>query len=164
MKPRIAISRCLLGDAVRYDGGHEEAPFLRQVEVEWVPVCPEVELGMPVPRERIRLEGAQGCERLVGESSRRDWTEAMRRFARRRIEALLALPVHGFVLKSKSPSCGLGSTKRWIGGQVVRDGTGLFAAEVRTLAPALPLAEERELEDPAALAAFLDRCRARLAS
>ena len=160
MKPRIAISRCLLGDAVRYDGESELRPHLLQADVEWVPLCPEVEAGLPVPRERIRLEGPREAPRVVGEESGRDVTDLVTEAVRRRIEALLERPLHGAVLKSRSPSCGIGSTKRWRGETYVRDGVGLFARELLRRVPHLPIVEEQEVATAEALCSFLERCRA----
>src|SRR5690606_4696456 len=107
---RIGISSCLLGHAVRWDGGHKRDAFL--VErlgrfVEWVPVCPELELGMGVPREPIRLVARGAGIRLVSVSGGVDWTARMRAFAQRRVRALARLGLCGYVLKARSPSCGL---------------------------------------------------------
>src|SRR5687768_12903211 len=94
VKPRVAISSCLLGQNVRYDGGHKRDPFaagrLGRL-VSLVPVCPEVELGMGVPREPVRLEKSARGVRMIGVETRRDWTAAMTRFARERAKALEAL-------------------------------------------------------------------------
>src|SRR5213594_299566 len=107
---RLGISACLLGHEVRYDGGHKRDPFLAATLarfVEWVPVCPEVELGLGVPREPIRLTGQAGAPRLVGESSGRDFTRAMLAFAGARVAGLEIRRLSGFVLKKGSPSCGM---------------------------------------------------------
>src|SRR5216117_402244 len=88
---RLGISACLLGHKVRYDGGHKRDPFLAETLggfVEWVPVCPEVELGLGVPREPIRLEGDPAAPRLVAASSRRDLTRASTPAAGRRAAVL----------------------------------------------------------------------------
>lgn len=82
MKPRVGISSCLLGERVRYDGGHQrQAALIRALsrQVEWVPVCPEVEVGMGVPREPVRLVGDARRPRMIGEASGRDWTRRMAR-------------------------------------------------------------------------------------
>ena len=104
------MSACLLGREVRYDGGHKRDRFLTDVLapfVEWVPVCPEVELGLGIPRETIRLERDGQALRLVAPKSGADHTAAMERFARRRTAALRALDLSGYVLKKGSPSCGM---------------------------------------------------------
>src|SRR2546428_814269 len=107
---RLGISACLLGHEVRYDGGHKRDPFLAETLgrfVEWVPVCPEVELGLGVPREPIRLEGDPAAPRLVAAKSRRDLTRAMTRLVRARAEQLARLDLVGYVFKKDSPSCGM---------------------------------------------------------
>ena len=90
---RVGISTCLLGQPVRWDGGHKREAFLTDVlapYVEWVPVCPEVELGMGIPREPVQLVRAEGELRMLGTRSRRDWTEAMTSFSERRVRATCA--------------------------------------------------------------------------
>jgi uncharacterized protein YbbK (DUF523 family) len=113
----VGVSACLLGQAVRHDGGHKLNAFVVEdlaEHVELVPVCPEVEIGLGVPREPIRLEsaggsggGASGPPRLVTIETRRDLTERMRAYAELRVAALASLGLAGYVTKSKSPSCGL---------------------------------------------------------
>jgi len=107
---RIGISACLLGQAVRFDGGHKRDSFRTETlgrYVEWVPVCPEVEIGLGTPRESIRLASADGSTRLVEARSGTDHTLAMRRYARRRVTELGRADLDGYVLKKDSPSCGL---------------------------------------------------------
>ncbi len=127
---RLGISACLLGHEVRYDGGHKRAPFLAETLggfVEWVPVCPEVELGLGVPREPIRLEGDPAAPRLVAANSRRDLTRAMTRLARARAAELARLDLVGYVFKKDSPSCGMERVRvHGEGGRPLRRGTGLF--------------------------------------
>lgn len=161
-KPRVGISACLLGREVRYDGAHKrDGPLLSSLGpfVEWVPVCPEQELGMGVPREPIRLELVAGATRVVGVSSREDWTARMEAFAGARAAALAG--ISGFVLKSGSPSCGLTGVKRFHGGlePPVLDGTGLFAAALLAAWPLLPLQDELRLATGAAREQFLERVR-----
>ena len=116
---RIGVSSCLLGETVRYDGGHKRSSFLVDglgAHVEWIPVCPEVDCGMGVPREPVRLvashvgnaEGSasSGSLRMVGRESGRDWTQRMQAAVKTRLTALSRLELSGYVLKSKSPSCG----------------------------------------------------------
>src|SRR4051794_38059657 len=110
MKLRIGVSACLLGESVRWDGNHKHDLFLTDVLgpfVEYVPVCPELEVGMGVPREPIQLARAGRSVSLVGVHSRVDHTAAMERFAKARVAALRALDLAGYVLKSRSPSCGM---------------------------------------------------------
>lgn len=154
MRPRLGVSACLLGEEVRYDGRHKRSRAVVELvgpEVDWIAVCPEVELGMPVPREPVVLTGSQ--PRMVGATSGTDHTDAMIRFAEARIAALG--PLDGYVLKSRSPSCGLEA----VPGSPT--GSGLFAAALRRLCPDLPLAEETALEDDDRRRAFLGAVRAR---
>ncbi|HZA13326.1 MAG TPA: DUF523 domain-containing protein, partial [Myxococcaceae bacterium] len=107
-RPRVGISACLLGHAVRWDGAHKRDGWLVDVlgpRVEWVPVCPEMEVGLGVPREPIRLVGDPRAPRLISESGN-DLTERMQSWVRRRTGELAALALAGYVLKSNSPSCG----------------------------------------------------------
>ena len=155
------MSACLLGHEVRYDGGHKRAPFLIDTlgrHVEWVPVCPEVELGLGVPREPIRLQGDPKAPRLVAPGSGRDLTEAMRRLAGARAAELARAGLSGYVFKADSPSCGVeGVAVHGRGGRAVRRGTGLFARALRERLPLLPVEEEGRLRDPAVRENFLDR-------
>src|SRR5213593_4287122 len=117
---RLGVSACLLGQAVRYDGGHKRDSFLVDTLgrfVEWVPVCPEVELGLGVPREPIRLEGDPAAPRLVAANSGRDLTRAMTRLARARAAELARLDLVGYVLKKDSPSCGMEGVRVHGGGR-----------------------------------------------
>src|SRR5512140_1748762 len=106
---RIGVSSCLLGKKVRYDGQHKRDPFLTETLdpfVEWVPVCPELELGLGVPREPIRLVGRPEAPR-VAERSGTDHTAAMRAFAEARVATLAAEDLAGWITKKDSPSCGM---------------------------------------------------------
>ena len=161
MRPRVGISACLLGQAVRYDGGHKHDALLTDTlgrVVEWVPVCPEVELGLGVPREAIRLEGDAASPHLVGLQSRHDHTAAMARLAHARVDDLVRQDVVGYVFKQDSPSCGMervlvhGTT-----GPPLRSGVGLFARVLMERLPLLPIAEEEQLHDPARRERFLER-------
>ena len=162
---RLGISSCLLGEAVRYDGGHKRDPYLVETLgrlVEWVPVCPEAELGLGTPREPIRLvrdAGQADGVRLVGRSGVR-LTGRMRRFARRRVRALAKENLSGYVLKKDSPSCGMERVKVWTegdGGAAERNGRGIFAAELLRQYPNLPVEEEGRLRDPALRENFVER-------
>src|SRR5262249_52335647 len=109
-RPRVGISACLLGEMVRWDGGHKREPTLIEAmgdAVEWVPVCPEVEAGFGVPRPPMRLEGRPDAPRMVVIDSGANKTAAMDAFSRARLDALAALGLDGYVLKARSPSCGL---------------------------------------------------------
>ena len=111
---RIGISSCLLGERVRFDGGHKRDAFLTDVfgqYVHWVPVCPEVELGLGVPRETIRLVDNDGRVRIVALASGEDYTEKMMQWAERRMEQLASLGLCGYVFKRSSPTCGVERVK-----------------------------------------------------
>jgi uncharacterized protein YbbK (DUF523 family)/uncharacterized protein YbgA (DUF1722 family) len=166
---RLGVSSCLLGESVRYDGGHKRDPFV--VEglgpfVEWVPVCPEVELGMGVPRPHVHLVEPEAGEplRLIAPRTGEDFTDEMRAFAARRVEELQRAELDGYVLKKNSPSCGMARVKvHGVEGPLRRDGVGLFAAELRERWPHLPVEEEGRLSDPLLRENFVERvfCRNR---
>jgi len=149
---RIGVSSCLLGHEVRWDGGHKRDAFLTEQLapfVEWVPVCPEAEIGLGVPRETIHLVRHDGALRLVGTKSGDDHTAAMERFAARRTRALERLELCGYVLKKNSPSCGLERVPIRSGkGMPERKGRGVFAAALIEAFPDLPVEEEGRLCDP----------------
>ncbi len=160
-KVRIGISACLLGEEVRYNGGHKRDAFLTDTfgrYVEWVPVCPEVELGMGTPRPPIRLERIGGERRLIMPSTGGDYTDAMREYAERRVAELACLDLDGYVLKKDSPSCGMERVKVYHGnGAPSKDGRGLFADVLLTRLPDLPVEEEGRLNDPALRESFISR-------
>ena len=152
---RVGISACLLGREVRFDGGHKHDPFLTEVLgrfVEWVPVCPEVELGLGIPREPIRIERDARGLHLVASRSGRDLTLSMQGFAARRVQSLQALALSGYVLKKDSPSCGMERVpvydRRRCSEPPRREGRGFFAEALRAADPLLPVEEEGRLRDP----------------
>jgi uncharacterized protein YbbK (DUF523 family) len=162
--PRIGISSCLLGEPVRYDGGHRKQPALLAEfagQVEWIASCPEAELGLGVPRETIQIELQQGALTLMTHDTRRDLTDAMLAWAQRRAAALAAMNISGYVFKARSPSCGVGSVAVIGGGA---DETGFFAAELIRLLPDLPVAEEDQLATRSARQTFLQHVRTYAAS
>jgi uncharacterized protein YbgA (DUF1722 family)/uncharacterized protein YbbK (DUF523 family) len=146
---------------VRYDAGHKRDRFVSDVLgafVEWVPVCPEVELGLGVPRPALRLvRGADGIRMLEVESGR-DHTRAMRRYAARRVRSLRGLELCGYVLKKDSPSCGIARVKLYDEhGAPTREGRGLFAAQLLDGLPNLPAEDEGRLNDPRLRENFIER-------
>lgn len=161
MSIRVGISSCLLGDKVRYDGGDKRASFLAPIAgegVEWVPVCPEVEMGLGVPREPIRLVEDAGDIRLLGVTSGADHTARMRDYARRRLDELARLGLCGYVFKKDSPSCGPAGVQVWTAaGRPGRTDRGLFAAALVDRLPGLPVEDEEQLADPRRRAAFVQR-------
>jgi uncharacterized protein YbgA (DUF1722 family)/uncharacterized protein YbbK (DUF523 family) len=161
-RPRIGISACLLGDEVRFDGGHKRDPLLTEVvapHVEWVRVCPEVEIGMGTPRETLRLVRERGgAVHMVTTRSGIDHTDSMKRWARVRVEQLASEALSGYVLKKDSPSCGMERVKVFAGsGMPQRNGRGLFADVLLTRFPNLPVEEEGRLSDPRLCENFIER-------
>lgn len=165
MKPLVGISRCLLGENVRYDGGHKLDRFLRDGLgrfVDYAPVCPEAECGLGIPRESMRLVGDPASPRLVTIKTGVDLTGRMRAFSAAKVEELAALPLCGFVFKSGSPSSGMERVKVYPlpgsgGGTPVLKGVGLFAAEFLRRFPGLPVEEEGRLNDPGLRENFIER-------
>jgi len=161
-RPRLGISACLLGQPVRYDSGHKRDPFcvdLLGPLVDWVPVCPEVEVGMPVPRPSVRLTGHSESPALVAERTAEDWTGRMATFAARRVEQLSRLGLDGYVTKKDSPSCGLERVRVYgsRGGPPRRDGVGAFVRVLTERLPLLPIEEEGRLHDPLLRESFVER-------
>ena len=160
-KPRIGISACLLGQKVRYDGGDKRDRFLTDtfgLHVEWIPVCPELEAGMGVPREAVRLVGSVSDSRMIAERSGKDWTVAMRRYASQRLQELKELELSGYILKKDSPSCGMERVRVYNrDGIPNRAGRGLFAGALMGELPLLPVEEEGRLNDPTLRENFVER-------
>jgi uncharacterized protein YbgA (DUF1722 family)/uncharacterized protein YbbK (DUF523 family) len=148
---RLGISSCLLGESVRYDGGHKKDLFLINTlgrYVEWVAVCPEVEIGLGTPRDSLRLVGEPEAPRMVAPESGADHTDKMQSWARRRLEELAALKLDGYVLKKNSPSCGLFRVRVYgEKGRAARSGRGIFAHQLVSRLPLLPVEEEGRLHD-----------------
>jgi uncharacterized protein YbgA (DUF1722 family)/uncharacterized protein YbbK (DUF523 family) len=158
---RLGISSCLLGEPVRYDGQHKLDHFLRDTLgafVEWVPVCPEVESGLPVPREAMRLVGDPEHPRLVTARTAVDHTDRMLSWAARRVHELESQDLCGFVFKSGSPSSGMERVKVYSEkGMPRKIGVGLFAQAFRTHFPLLATEEEGRLHDPVLRENFIER-------
>ena len=157
---RIGISSCLIGCKVRFDGGHKKDDFLVNTFgswVRWVPVCPEVEVGMGTPRESIRLVRDGDAVRLVAPKSGRDWTEPMQAYSLRRVEELADGDLSGYVLKKDSPSCGMERVKVYGDGMPVKSGRGAFAEALLARFPDLPVEEEGRLCDPRLRDNFVER-------
>ena len=149
---RIAVSGCLLGEAVRYDGGHRQSRYVTDAlgaAFEMVSECPEVGIGLGVPRPKIRLERSGAAARLLG-SRDEDLTPLMDDYARQAAARFDEARVAGVVLKSRSPSCGMGDVKLHEGGAVTsEDGTGIFASRLAAALPEAPRISETDLESPA---------------
>lgn len=158
----LGVSACLLGQPVRYDGGHKLDRFLTEElapHVRFVPVCPETEAGLSVPRESMRLMGDPGAPRLLGNSTGRDFTDTLSAWAVRRVEELAGEKLCGYVLKSRSPSCGMARVKvhPFLGGSPALKGVGLFARPLLERFPLLPVEEEGRLNDPKLRENFIER-------
>jgi uncharacterized protein YbgA (DUF1722 family)/uncharacterized protein YbbK (DUF523 family) len=159
-RPRLGISACLLGQPVRYDSGHKRDPFcvdLLGPLVDWVPVCPEVEVGMSIPRPTIRLERRGEEIHLVDPKNGIDHTDAMRRFSERRVTDVEKLDLCGWILKKDSPSCGMERVRVYAKGAPTKSGRGLFAEALMARMPLLPVEEEGRLNDPQLRENFVER-------
>ncbi|MDN7127260.1 DUF1722 domain-containing protein [Pseudidiomarina sp. 1APR75-33.1] len=147
---KVGISACLLGDEVRFDGGHKRSAFCQEElgrYVEFVKLCPEVGIGMPVPRPTIRLEQHEGETRAIVPKTGEDVTDRLIGFAERAQGHLTH--ISGYVLCAKSPSCGMERVKLYdpVNGHARKEGEGIFAAQLRQRYPALPLEEDGRLND-----------------
>lgn len=149
---RLGVSACLLGQEVRYDGGHKRDSFLTGTLarfVQFVPVCPEEEAGFGTPREPMRLERQASAIRLLTVRTRRDVTAQLRTATSLRIKDLAGLDLDGYILKKDSPSCGLARVKIYApNGGAERTGRGLFASALVDALPDLPVEDEGRLQDP----------------
>jgi uncharacterized protein YbgA (DUF1722 family)/uncharacterized protein YbbK (DUF523 family) len=157
----IGISTCLLGENVRYNGGHALDRFLRDTlgkYVEYVPVCPEVECGFGIPRETFRLVGDPKEPRLVTSHTGVDHTERMEAWARKRVGELENDGLCGFIFKSDSPSSGMERVKVYDEKGVPRKiGAGVFARIFMEHFPLTPVEEDGRLHDPILRENFIER-------
>jgi uncharacterized protein YbgA (DUF1722 family)/uncharacterized protein YbbK (DUF523 family) len=158
---KIGISACLLGEKVRWNGVGARDPFLTDTLgrfVRWVPVCPEVECGLPVPRETLRLVGDVNAPRLVTSRTGIDHTERMQSWARQRLDRLEGQDLCGFIFKKDSPSSGLMRVKVYNDkGMPEKKGVGMFARAFTERFPRVPAEEEGRLHDPRLRENFIER-------
>jgi uncharacterized protein YbgA (DUF1722 family)/uncharacterized protein YbbK (DUF523 family) len=158
---KLGVSACLLGENVRYDGGHKWDRFLTDTlgqYVKYVPVCPEVECGLGVPREAMRLMGDPNAPRLVTLHTKRDHTDRMLEWADRWVRELEKEDLCGFIFKSRSPSSGMERVKVYgPSGGPVRKGVGLFAKRFMNHFPLIPVEDEGRLHDPVLRENFVER-------
>ena len=157
---RIGVSACLLGERVRYDGGHKHDRYVTDTLGEFfsfVPVCPEVGCGLPVPREAMRLEGDPAAPRLMTRQTRVDRTEQMLAYCADKVRELEGEDLCGFIFKKDSPSSGLYRVKVYNNGQAQKVGSGLFAAALARRLPLLPMEEEGRLNDASLRENFIER-------
>jgi uncharacterized protein YbgA (DUF1722 family)/uncharacterized protein YbbK (DUF523 family) len=162
-KIRLGISACLLGEPVRFDGGHQGDRFITDTlgkYVEFVPVCPEVECGLGVPREAMRLVGDPEAPRLMTIRTKIDLTDRLVAWARKRVGELEQEDLRGFIFKSKSPSSGMERVRVYpetAQGSPVTRGVGMFARIFMEHFPLLPVEEEGRLHDPVLRENFIER-------
>ena len=158
---RLGISQCLLGEPVRYDGGHKRNQFLVDVlgqHVEWVPVCPEVEAGLGTPREPVQLVDDLDEPRVITIDSRKDHTDILRRYAKKRIRDLRSSTLSGYVFKKDSPSCGTQGVRVYNRqGHLIGKGKGIFAEAFQREFPLITIEEEGRLQDPSLRENFIER-------
>ncbi|SIO91319.1 DUF523 and DUF1722 domain-containing protein [Nocardiopsis sp. JB363] len=160
VRPVVGVSSCLLGAPVRYNGGHSRHRFLTDEldrHVDWLPVCPEAEIGLGVPRPTLRLEDSEGATRVISSADGTDHSDELANVADRHLARLCR--ADGYVLKNKSPSCGLFSLPVFDGsGNRLRGtGRGAFADRLTTLLPALPVEEQGRLSDAVLREHFVER-------
>lgn len=157
---RIAVSACLIGEPVRYDGQEKSCAAVMvglAAQAELVPLCPEVGAGMSVPREAVDLFGDAAAPRMVGVVTGEDWTARANAWIDAALDRCQALGVAGFVLKARSPSCGVGTAALYAApGAAASRADGLLAGAIRRRFPHLPLVEDEGLD----VEAFLARARA----
>ena len=162
MKIKLGVSTCLLGEKVRYDGGHKLNRYVRDTlgqYFDYVPVCPEVECGLPVPREALRLTGDPGAPKLVTNKTGHDYTEDMQTWGRKRLTELEQEDLCGYIFKSRSPSSGMERIKvyREQDGMPVNAGVGIWARLFMEHFPLLPVEDEGRLNDPLLREHFIER-------
>jgi len=160
-KIKLGISSCLLGEKVRYDGGHKLDHYLKDILgrfVEWTPVCPEVECGLSVPREAMRLIGTPDAPRLVTRRTGTDYTGQMQQWARNRMGELEREDLCGFIFKSRSPSSGMQGVKVYTFSGISRtSGVGIFARAYTEHFPLMPVEDDGRLNDPHLRENFIER-------
>lgn len=160
-KIRIGISRCLLGENVRYDGGHKLDHYLKEtlgMYVDWVGVCPEVEYGLPVPREAMRLVGDPASPNLLTIRTKTDHTTGMKQWADKRLKELEKENLCGFIFKSRSPSSGIRGVKVYgETGVTSKSGAGIFGGSFLKHFPIIPAEDDGRLQDPKLRENFIER-------
>lgn len=160
-RPVMGVSACLLGQNVRYDGNHSRDPYVCDTLGRWfrhLPVCPEVECGLPVPREPMRLEGDPEDPRLVTINTRKDLSFSMKNWAEKRLDGLDHEDLCGFIFKSRSPSSGMTRVKVYNEKGVPEPkGSGIFARAFMERFPLVPVEEEGRLNDPVLREKFIEK-------
>jgi uncharacterized protein YbbK (DUF523 family) len=163
-KLKIGVSSCLLGEKVRWDGKDKrDAVLLDELHhlFEYVPVCPEVEVGMGVPREPVQLIGDKNDQQMQEVATGKDWTQSMVGFSEKKVLQLLEQGICGFIFKSRSPSCGTKGIPVYNdkGEALLEVVAGLFVQALMKHALALPIIEENELRNKQAREKFISQVR-----
>ena len=161
-KIKIGMSSCLLGEEVRWDGDHKHDQYVRDVlgsYFDYVSICPEVDVGMGVPRETVDLYGTLENPKMITKRSKTDWTKKMNHYTKDRIHELTKENLCGYVFKSKSPSCGIGKVPIYseFGSSRMRHGSGMFASSFVKVFPLVPVEDEGRLHDPVIRENFIVR-------
>jgi len=161
-KIKIGVSSCLLGEEVRWNGGHKKDRYVQGVldkYFDYVPVCPEVDVGMGTPRETVALYGTLKSHKMISKKSQTDWTGKMTNYINGRISELGKIDLCGYIFKSKSPSCGIGRVPIYseFGNSKVRHGPGMFASAFIKTLPLIPVEDEGRLHDPVIRENFIVR-------
>jgi uncharacterized protein YbgA (DUF1722 family)/uncharacterized protein YbbK (DUF523 family) len=160
-KIKVGVSSCLLGEKVRWNGDHKQDLFVKNLLgqfFEWVPTCPEVEIGMGIPRETVQLTGDPKAPRMVGNTSGTDWTTRMNRYSKKRSAELGTMNLCGYIFKNRSPSCGIARIKVYgDDGNPIPNGRGLFANAFMQQYPLIPVEDEGRLHDARIRENFITR-------
>jgi uncharacterized protein YbgA (DUF1722 family)/uncharacterized protein YbbK (DUF523 family) len=161
-KIKIGVSSCLLGEEVRWNGGHKKDRYVQGVldkYFDYVPICPEVDVGMGTPRETVALYGTLENHKMISKKSQIDWTGKMTKYMNGRISELGKIDLCGYIFKSKSPSCGIGRVPIYseFGSSKVRHGPGMFASAFIKTVPLIPVEDEGRLHDPVIKENFIVR-------
>ena len=161
-KIKIGMSSCLLGEEVRWDGDHKHDQYVRDVlgsYFDYVSICPEVDVGMGVPRETVALYGTLENPKMITKRSKTDWTKKMNHYTKDRIHELTKENLCGYVFKSKSPSCGIGKVPIYseFGSSRIRYGSGMFTSSFIKAFPLVPVEDEGRLHDPVIRENFIVR-------
>lgn len=163
-KIRLGISACLVGEHVRYDGGHKFDQYLKDAlgqYAEWVPVCPEAECGLPVPREEMRLSGGPVHPHLITCNTGIDYTEVILKWTGEKLDALEREGLGGFVFKCRSPSCGIRDAEIYLPDGHIVKGAGIFSSAFMARFTGLAAEDEESLRDPVILKNFIQRVLSR---
>lgn len=158
---KLGVSSCLLGNEVRFDGGHQHDRFVTHTlgqYAQFIAVCPEVECGLPIPREAMRLVGSVDAPRLLGRKSSTDFTDTMKTWMDGKLDTLAGAQLDGFIFKRMSPSSGMERVKVYSPeGMAKKEGVGIFARGFMERFPNLPVEEDGRLNDPVLRENFIQR-------